>query len=151
MTEGYQPQFANVEYMEVLLSNPHDSRKTAQRVKCILDTGASISTLEQHVIDALGLKPIGRTNVTIADGQTMTRSVYVVDMVLGTQHVSTVVLAAGLNLMGIGTMKQLGFRICTSKKSASAQSRTHTILVLVLAAALIINTGLAVYWMRANK
>ena len=46
----------------------------------VWDTGATGSVITQKVVDSLGIKPIGMTNVNTADGQSIS-PVYLVDFV----------------------------------------------------------------------
>ena len=70
---------ANQIITEVTIILPNTNIK--QLVKAIWDTGATASVITEKIVNALGLKPTGMSNVITANGPTV-QSTYIVDIVL---------------------------------------------------------------------
>jgi len=55
-------------FTKVRVSNPRQPRKHALEIEVLVDTGAIYSVLPRSTLEAIGIRPIGREEFTLADG-----------------------------------------------------------------------------------
>lgn len=75
---------ANILHTPIAVSLPSEGNTQNQKyqTRCIWDTGCSNTTITQKVVDALGLKPTGRTTVNTASETNKPTDTYEVDIFL---------------------------------------------------------------------
>ena len=90
--------------------NPSDRNKMAS-VELLVDTGATYSVLPASLLEELGIKPIRRVRLRLADSRVIERPLGEVGIEIEDRYVSATPVVFGegnVYLLGAVTMEQLG-------------------------------------------
>ena len=96
--------------LSVGVANPKNGRRS-ERVKCIVDTGATYSVIQASTLGKLGIQPDDEVTLSLADGREILRKVGVAQFVVGGKsRPSTVIIgqAGDVNLLGVVTLEVMG-------------------------------------------
>ncbi len=105
-------------FAEMVISNPREpGRKTG--VKFLVDTGALFSVIPQSLLRKLGIRPLGKETVLLADGRRVRWSVGEVVLTFdGRQRTSPVLFGkeGTTPLLGVVSLEILGLSVDTRRR-----------------------------------
>ena len=119
----------------LVLSNYRDKNKqyTPKMWRGLWDTGASQSSINQKIVDDLNLIPVGKANISTANGE-VTANTYLVDIglpnnvMVGNVVASCVDLGEDIDvLIGMDIIKHGDFAITNKNKKTTFSFRTPSI------------------------
>ncbi len=105
-------------YTKMVVSNPSERAKNAE-VRFLVDTGALFSVLPMSLLRRLGVHPLGKETVLLADGRKVRWSVGEVRLAFnGRQRTSPVLFGkkGTTPLLGVVSLKILGLSVDTRRR-----------------------------------
>lgn len=86
--------------------------KAAERVKMLVDTGATLTTISSDLAQRLGIPTLKPSKVRLADGREVETKAGVVSLkVNGREAPTTVLIMGGEPLLGVEALETLGLKV----------------------------------------
>lgn len=107
-----------------------------REVEMLVDTGSTYTILPRSLLEELGVKPIGKRKLKLADGRIIEREVGMIGIEVEGEKIHTPVIFGdeGIYLLGIVTLEELGLELDLSTgklKHADALPMFHWRIITV--------------------
>ena len=105
-------------HLKLEVANPANL-ETWETVECLVDSGAVYSVIPAPVLEALGIKPIGDEEFTLANGETIVRKKGIAAFRYGERIGGADVVfgqEGDMNLLGVLTLEALGLSLDPLKR-----------------------------------
>ncbi len=84
-----------------------------REVEVLVDTGSTYTILPRSLLEELGVKPIGKRKLRLADGRIIERDVGIIGIEVEGEKIYTPVIFGdeGVHLLGVITLEELGLEL----------------------------------------